>query len=130
MLVPLAVTVPGLQRRPGRAEIRRILRSMTPELQAAASAAASGAGDAIAAVARALADVRVTRERAIAQMLLPGPRSGLQPGLFDRRAEQADLAGRAAINDAAADQVERLAACQRAAVVTARTPRLVLILLP
>ncbi len=37
MLVPLAVTVPGLQRRPGRAEVRRILRSMAPELQAAAS---------------------------------------------------------------------------------------------
>jgi hypothetical protein len=72
----------------------------------------------------------VKRERAITQMLLPGARSVLQPGLFDRRAEQADLAGRAAVNDAAADQVERLAACQRTAVVTARTPRLVLILLP
>jgi hypothetical protein len=63
-------------------------------------------------------------------MLLPGSRSGRQPGLFDRRAERADLAGRAASNDAAAEQAERLAACQRAAVVTARAPRLLLILLP
>ena len=81
-------------------------------------------------MARTLADVRVTRERAIAQVLLQGPRSDLQPGLFDRRAERADLIDRAAINDAAADQAGRIAACERAAVVTARTPRLVLVLLP
>ena len=129
-LVPLAVTVPGLQRRPGWPDVRRILRSIAPELQAAAAASARGARDGIAAVARALADVRVTRERAIAQMLLPGPRSGVQPGLFDRRTEHADLAASAAIDDAAADQAERLAAGQRVAVVTARTPRLLLILLP
>jgi len=139
MLVPLAVTVPHLQRRLGQAAVRRILRAIAAQLQAAASTAAGLEGDAAAAVARTLADVRVTRERAIAQLLLQGPlnrkapggpRSDLQPGLFDRRAERADLIDRAAIHDASADQAGRIAAFERAAVITARTPRLVLVLLP
>jgi superfamily II DNA or RNA helicase len=130
MLVPLAVAVPGLHRRLGRAEVRRILRVIGAELHAAAATASSREGDAIAAIMRTLAKVRVSRERAIAQLLLEVPRSGLQPGLFDRRAEHADLIDRAAIDDAAADQAGRLAACERAAKVTARTPRLLLVLLP
>jgi superfamily II DNA or RNA helicase len=128
-LVPLAVTVPHLRRHLGQAEVRRILRSIAAALQAAASTAAGRAGHDIASFARTLADTRLTRERAIAQVLQGGPGSALQPGLFDRRTEHADLIERAANHDAAADQAGRLAACERAAVVTARTPRLVLILL-
>jgi hypothetical protein len=130
MLVPLAVTVPHLQRRLGQAEIRRILHSIAAELRDAASTAAGREGDVVATMARTLADVRVMRERAIAQVVRKGPRSDLQPGLFDRRVERADLIVRAAIHDASTDQAGRIAACERAAVVTARTPRLVLVLLP
>jgi superfamily II DNA or RNA helicase len=129
-LVPLAVTVPSLRRRLGHAEVRRILRSIEAHLQDASSTAAGLESLDIAASARTLAEVRVTRERAIAQVLLQNSRSDLQPGLFDRRAEHADLIDRAGIDDAAADQAGRLAACERAALVNARTPRLVLVLLP
>ena len=129
-LVPLAVTVPRLRRRLSHAEVRRILRSIEAHLQAASSTAAGHESLDIAAFARTLAEVRMTRERAIAQVLLQNSRSDLQPGLFDRRAEHADLIGRAGIDDAAADQAGRLAACERTAVITARTPRLVLVLLP
>lgn len=130
MLVALAVTVPRLRRRPGRTEVRRILRLIEATLQSASSEAAALVSLDVAAFARTLAEVRSTRERAILQVLLQSSRHDLQPGLFDRRAEHADLIDRAGIHDAAADQAVRLAACERAAAVTARTPRLLLVLLP
>ncbi|MEO8259001.1 MAG: helicase-related protein [Acidobacteriota bacterium] len=130
MLVPLAVTAPRLLRRPGRSEVVRILRSMTRQLQAAAATAAGGAGGGIVTAARALAGVRLRREEAIARARRDGPRSELQPGLFDRRAERAARIVEAASNDASADQNERLADCAGATAITIRTPRLLLILLP
>jgi hypothetical protein len=122
--------VPRLRRRLAQSESRRILRSIAAQLQASARAAAGVESHDIATVARTLAEVRVTRERAIAQVLLEHSPADVQPGLFDRRAEHADLIDRAVINDASTDVAGRLVACERAAVVTTRAPRLVLVLLP
>jgi hypothetical protein len=130
MLVALAVTIPRLRPRPGRPEVRRILRSIEANLQSASSEAAALVSLDVALFAQTLAGVRATRERSIAQVVLQTSRPDLQPGLFDRRAEHADLIDRAGIDEAAADQAGRLAACERAAAVTARTPRLLLVLLP
>jgi len=73
---------------------------------------------------------RLSRERAI-QSCSPVPQAaGIQPGLFDRRAERAWLAGAAARTDADSDRQGRLAALERASVVVAAPPRLLLVLLP
>ncbi|OGA43031.1 MAG: hypothetical protein A3G25_13750 [Betaproteobacteria bacterium RIFCSPLOWO2_12_FULL_63_13] len=75
-------------------------------------------------------DTRVARERAIAATRGAQDRSGLQPGLFDRRAErerQAGDDGRREVVDAA---VRRLAAGERAAVIVAKDPGVALVLVP
>ena len=72
----------------------------------------------------------MTRDRSIAQAIRTRPLPGLQPGLFDRRAEHGYLIDQAGIDDAVDEVATRLRASERAAVIVARPPRLVLVLVP
>ena len=72
---------------------------------------------------------RVARERAVAGAHVASTNT-FQAGLFDRRAEHADLIEQAAVNEAAAEAATRLQSCERAAVVVVRPPRPVLVLVP
>jgi superfamily II DNA or RNA helicase len=129
-LVPLAITLASLQRRPDRDTIRNILRSIGDDLRTGAERAVARQHDEVERLARAFLETRIARERSIAQAIRTPPVPGRQSGLFDRRAERADLIEQAAVNEAADEAAARLQSCERAAVGVVRPPRPVLILVP
>jgi superfamily II DNA/RNA helicase len=126
-LVPLAITVAN-SRRLDCEGIRTVLRSIADDLRTSARQAVAREHGEVERLARAFAETRVTRERSIAQATLPLP--GLQPGLFDRRAEHSYLIDQAVVNDAADEVAIRIQASEPAAVIVVRPPRLVLVLAP
>ena len=73
---------------------------------------------------------RLAREHAIATARCTLVSPGFQPGLFDRRAERALQAGNDR-REALSDEVMRhIAAMEHAALIDAKEPRVVLVLVP
>jgi HAMP domain-containing protein len=128
-LVPLAITVAN-HRRLDRGWIRTLLPSIADDLRTGAQEATAREHDEVEKFARAFAETRIARERSIAQAIRTLPLPGWQPGLFDRRAEHGYLIDQARANDAVDEVATRLRASERAAVIVARPPRLVLVLMP
>jgi superfamily II DNA or RNA helicase len=79
---------------------------------------------------QALLSARLARERRIAHAIVDAPRPVLQPGLFDRRAERAQLADSGAVRESANQIAARLEIQQRTGVVAPRPARLLLVLAP
>jgi superfamily II DNA or RNA helicase len=80
--------------------------------------------------AQSFLSARLVRERAIqAQAALPLT-APIQGGLFDRRAERAQLAAAAARAEADADRRSRITWLQRAATISMKSPELLLVLVP
>jgi hypothetical protein len=81
--------------------------------------------------ARRFSRARITRERAIAaiQRADPGASLAFQVGLFDRRAERHRRCTQASGASALHAHAERLATVERAATLTSRPARLVLVVL-
>jgi superfamily II DNA or RNA helicase len=129
-LVALAIPVPKLERRLDGDGIRNVLRSLTDQLRIGAQEAAARQQGDVERLARAFAQTRVARERSIARAIRSTPARRLQSGLFDRRAEQAYLINQAEVSDAADEADTRLRACERAATVVVRAPRLMLVIVP
>jgi superfamily II DNA or RNA helicase len=127
-LVALAIAVTNLPRRLGGDGIRSVLRSIADDLRISAQRAVAGQHDDVERLVRALAETRIARERSISQAILPLP--VLQSGLFDRRAEHAYLLNQAEADEAARQAATRLRACELAAAVVVRAPRLMLVLVP
>ena len=79
---------------------------------------------------RSFWEARLAREHAIATARNTPPSPRFQPGLFDTRAERASQAGNDR-NKAMADEIMRhLAAVKQAALIEAKEPHVVLILVP
>ena len=96
-----------------------------------AAAAASADWEAEAtANARAFADTSLRRAAAIAEAIGRDRMSPHQPGLFDRRADFAHAALRAAHADALASQAERINLLRLSADIVVSPPRLRLVLVP
>ncbi len=129
-IVPLEIRLADLQRRLTRREIRSLLLSIGADLETRALDAAAEEASEAQSCAAALAETTGRRERAIAEAILRPRLLRLQPGLFDRRAEQTHLLDRSALTDAADESARRIRACERAAAIVRRPPRLVLVLLP
>jgi superfamily II DNA or RNA helicase len=127
-LIALAIAVTNLRRRLGGHGIRSVLRSIADDLRITAQKVVAAQHDDVERLARALAETRVARERSISQAILPLP--VLQSGLFDRRAEHAYLINQAEADEAADEAATRLRACERAATIVVRAPRLMLVLMP
>ena len=129
-IVPLAIALPGSQRRLNTGDTRALLGAVSTELRSRAEGAAARHYEEIAASTRALTEARLRRDRAILQALLNSPPVPLQPGLFDRRTEYEQLATRAALEEAAGEVARRLDAANRASMLRARPARLLLVLTP
>jgi hypothetical protein len=129
-LVPMLVAAPHPCRRMGHTGLRRVLSLIAPDLRAHAESEAASQGGEVESSLRAFAGTRMARELAIAESLTNRPVARLQPGLFDRRAELADLIRQAAFDEAAEESARRIAACERGAQIVRRGARIMLILLP
>jgi hypothetical protein len=82
---------------------------------------------------QAFGESRLLRQRAIVaegQIDRDRPPALVQRGLFERRSERARLIAATALAAADHDHVERLAAIERAGVISFREPRLLLVLTP
>jgi superfamily II DNA/RNA helicase len=80
--------------------------------------------------ARRFASAAIARTDAIAASIARDGESPVQPGLFDRRVQFADLAKRAAQQEALASQSERRAELDQRSALSAPAPRLRLVLVP
>jgi superfamily II DNA or RNA helicase len=81
-------------------------------------------------VAREFASERLRRERAIAGAADDGPAGATQPGLFDRRVENAAAAMAARQQECDEEQHARLRAIERASILHARPARILLAIVP
>jgi hypothetical protein len=115
-----------------RAERHAWLAAIAAALQADVDAAASGWRASALETARCFSRARVTRERAIAAAQCADPDASLafQAGLFDRRAERHQRKTQASDASARDAHAGRLATVERAATLTSRPARLVLVVLP
>jgi hypothetical protein len=91
---------------------------------------ASSWRDEAAAHARRFAHTGIARAGAIAGAIERDGMAASQPGLFDRRAQFADLAKKAAQDEALSAQAERRAELRLSADLTMTAPRLRLLLVP
>ena len=130
-LVPLAVAWPD--RRFPAADLHAIAELTTAVLAnpgaAAGGVLAAWRQSADAAVA-AFYGRRLARERAIAALVRRTPDRAFQPGLFDRRLENARLDEQAMELDEDAESARRIGVLHRALRSAAGQPRLVLVLAP
>jgi hypothetical protein len=78
----------------------------------------------------AFATTRLERERAIAAAIAGDTPDTLQPGLFDRRAENARLAALALRSEAEQETAERIGAVERSTSISPQPPELLLVLVP
>jgi hypothetical protein len=128
-LVPISIALTRHERFRA-AQVTAIWRGLGTEMRAAAVEASrrdrAQGGD----FSDALVSVRLARERQMGQDGSGVGRSGFQPGLFDRRAEQAELTGRIEEREAADELRERLQMLERRAFVVPRPARLLLVLVP
>jgi superfamily II DNA or RNA helicase len=129
-LLPVAIPLGPSRHGTGVRNLRTLLRDVTAALQAKAQDACAGRLGDTERLWKALIDTRLARERAIALAVLNAPRTPLQAGLFDRRAEFEYVADRAALDESARDSARRIDAWRRAAVLIARPARLLLVLAP
>jgi superfamily II DNA or RNA helicase len=128
-LVPISLALTDHERH-GAAQVKAILRALGTELCRAAMEASrrdrAQAGDS----SDALVSVRLARERQMAQDGIGVERDGFQPGLFDRRAEQADLTDCIEEREIADEFRERVRMLERRGFVAPRPARLLLVLVP
>jgi superfamily II DNA or RNA helicase len=110
--------------------VEQMIDAAMPDVRAAVDAAATSWREAAVACTRAFFDTRLSRERAIAATRLGPPVGTIQPGLFDRRADQERRAAQELMADAASDARRRIAAVEHASTVCARPPELLLIVAP
>ncbi len=128
---PLAIDrAPGRTRGCDRHDLAELVRAAMSAATAELDAAARSWRERAAALGRAFFEMRLARERAVADRLGRSSAAGFQPGLFDRRAEHQRLADRAAATEAADEAADRLAALERASRLVARPPQLLLVLAP
>src|SRR4051812_35576690 len=129
MLVSVLVDFRGAADRRSRAWIESFLRQADDLLRERVEHECETWRTEVTAVASTCSSVRAQRERAIAD---PADRAsrGLQPGLFDRRAERAREAHASAAAAAAQAAVERLRAVLETTQIARQPPRLLLVLLP
>ena len=66
----------------------------------------------------------------IAAVIAGDPPYALQPGLFDRRADNARLAALALRSEAEKEAAERIDAVERTTAISAQPPKLMLVLMP
>jgi hypothetical protein len=110
--------------------LEEIVRAVMPAARVAVDAAAVSWREAALRFTRAFFDRRLARERAMATTLHAEPAGAIQPGLFDRRADQQQLAARAAISDAVSAAHQHIAAVEDASAICARPAQLLLIVAP
>jgi hypothetical protein len=117
-----------VQRTERDAWLAAIAAALLPNVDAAASAWRESALE----TARCFSCARITRERAIAAAQCADPETSpaFQVGLFDRRAERHRRRTQASDASALHAHAERLATAERAATLTRRPARLVLVVLP
>jgi hypothetical protein len=130
-IVAIAVLLKRLPlRRRDRSWIDAMLQSAGPEVAALAHAASEAWREEALHLNRAFAATRLERERAIAAALAGDPPGALQPGLFDRRADNARLAALALRSEAEKEAAERIGAVERTTAIFAQPPKLLLVLVP
>jgi superfamily II DNA or RNA helicase len=130
-IVAIAVSLKRLPlRRRDRSWIADVLRSAGPEVAILADGASEEWREEALRLNRAFAAIRLERERAIAAVVAGDPPGALQPGLFDRRADNARLTALALRNEAQKEAAERIGAVERTTAISAQPPKLLLVLVP
>jgi len=130
-IVAIAVSVKRLPLRSrDRAWIADVLQAAGPEVATLADDASEAWREEALQLNRAFAATRLERERAIAAAIASGPPGALQPGLFDRRADNARLAALVLRSEAEKEAAERIGAVERTTAVSVRPPKLLLVLVP
>ena len=130
-IVAIAVSLKRLPlRRRDRSWIADVLRSAGPEVTRLADGASEAWRDEALQLNRAFAATRLERERAIAAAIAGDTPGALQPGLFDRRADNARLAALALRSEAEKEAAERIGAVERTTAISAQPPKLLLVLVP
>ena len=129
------ISIPGsLKRLPlrrrDRSWISAVLRSADPEVASLADGASIRWREQAQELNHAFATTRLERERAIAAAIAGDTPDALQPGLFDRRAENARLAALALRSEAEQEGAERIGAVERGTSISPQPPELLLVLVP
>ena len=117
-------------RRRDRSWIADVMRSAGPGVATLADTASEAWREEALRLNRAFAATRLERERAIAAVIAGEPPYALQPGLFDRRADNARLAALALRSEAGKEAAERIDAVERTTSISAQPPKLMLVLVP
>jgi superfamily II DNA or RNA helicase len=113
-----------------RVWIADLVRQLEGEIQSRIHTFTADWREAVDRMARAVASVRLTRERAIAARLADATPATFQPGLFDRRAERGRAIAAAARRLAYADRLGRIDRLQSSAAISPMPPRLLLVVAP
>jgi hypothetical protein len=130
-IVAIAVSLKRLPlRRRDRSWIAGVLRSAGPEVTRLADGASEAWREEALQLNSVFVRTRLERERAIATAIAGDPPGALQPGLFDRRADNARLAALALRSEAEKEAAERIGAVERTKTISAQLPKLLLILVP
>jgi len=130
-VVAIAVSLKRLPvRRRDRSWIADVLRSAGPDVATLADTASEAWREEALRLNRAFAATRLERERAIAAAIAGDPPYALQPGLFDRRADNARFAALALRSEAEKETAERIGAVERTTAISAQSPKLLLVLVP
>jgi len=130
-VVAIAVSLKRLPlRRRDRSWIADVMRSAGPGVATLADTASETWREEALRLNRAFAATRLERERAIAAVIAGDPPYALQPGLFDRRADNARLAALALRSEAEKEAAERIDAVERTTAISAQPPKLMLVLVP
>jgi superfamily II DNA or RNA helicase len=128
-LVPMTFAVSDRALRHPR-DMSAVLEMAAASLQSRAEQATRPRHDEISRLTADFMSTLLGREQRIKATLLVVPGSPLQSGLFDRRAERAYTASRAAIDETAGDISRRLAVDGLSAIVSQRPAQLLLVLVP
>jgi len=126
----MAVVVDGVPRPSTRSAARQTVHELAEHLAPAIERLGGMWREASGAAIRAFVDARLARERAILLQSGDTPIERFQPGLFDRRADRLQRLARQEAADLTRQLSARLAFVERMAAAHARSPVLLLAVLP
>jgi len=128
--VPIVIPLTNWQRLRDRASVEHWLRWIGREGRALVETATADWHVAASRTVRAFVSTRLARERVIADRWSTTESGAFQPSLFDRRAERARSMATTDRQAASRRQSARINELVSSAVVTAASPRLLLVLVP